>query len=270
MRRAYSRLPDRFEDGRHDAVHDGLKVAGFSVTRHEPPTNPRPEDVLVTWNAYGNNAETMKRFRRTVVCEEGYIRHAPGCPHRYFALALNGHNGSGRWPVGDMSRLDALGIDFKPWRGNGNHILVCGQRGFGYNAMAMPDTWPDRIYDRLRAMTKRPLWYRPHHKRARRPTQKTYDRVCSHEEPLRQHLVNCWAVVVYTSNAATEALIDGVPAFYDGPHIVTEGASIKGVEAVDHPRYRDRAPAFIKLSWAQWNLEEIRAGAPFARLLGRD
>lgn len=87
------------------------------------------------------------------------------------------------------------------------------------------------------------------------------------DEPLSAHLLNAWAMVVHTSNAATEALIAGVPAFFDGPHLVTEGAAQQGIEGIERPALPDRLPALQRLAWAQWSMREITRGDPFAHLL---
>jgi hypothetical protein len=75
--------------------------------------------------------------------------------------------------------------------------------------------------------------------------------------------------VVWTSNAATEALLAGVPVFSDGPHLVTEGAAERGLEHLERPTYPDRRPIFERLAWAQWSVRELEAGRPFQHLLNR-
>lgn len=224
-----------------------------------------PEDVLVTWNTYGNNAALATGFRRSIICEEAYIRRVKG--ERHFAIGLNGHNGQGDNPIGAAERWHGWNISVAPWRDRGGHILVCGQRGFGYNQMAMPDDWPDRVYARLRAVTDRPIWYRPHPKRRRRMPTAPYDRIVDYAEPLAVHLASCWAVVVYTSNAATDALLSGVPAFYDGPDLITAAAAQPEIAAIEAPRRGDRQAAFTRIAWSQWSVPEIIRGDPFARLL---
>lgn len=263
----YSRLPSRFEDGRHNAIHLGFKNAGFAVTLERPPGTPGPDDVLVTWNTYGDAETIKKRFRRHVVAEEAYIRRIHG--EKYFALGLNGHNGNGQNPIGDELRWNRWGITPRPWRRDGNHVLVCGQRGFGYNEMAMPDHWPDQVYAKLRGLTDRPLWFRPHPKRRRRMPLVQYDRVLDFNEPIADQLMNCWACVVYTSNAATDALLAGVPAFYCGPNLITRGASIEGLSGIELACYPERSDAFRRLSWSQFSMEEIRSGWAIRQIFGK-
>lgn len=229
------------------------------------PDTPGPDDVLVSWNTYGNNETLGRMVRRHMVAEEAYIREIAG--ERFFALGLGGHNGNGMHPIGGPARWRAWKIPVAPWRRRGDHILVCGQRGFGYNAMAMPDGWPDRVFSQLRRHTDRPIWFRPHPKRRRRMPIVAYDRVVDFGEPLAAHLKECWAVVVFTSNAATEALLAGVPAFYCGPTIVTHAAAVPGFETLENPSYPDRLPAFTRLSWSQYSVSEIDSGWAITTLL---
>jgi len=229
------------------------------------PDAPAAGDVLVSWNSYGNNERLGKLVGRHIVCEEAYVREIGG--ERYFALGLGGHNGNGRHHIGDAERWNDWKISVNPWRRCGTHILVCGQRGFGYNAMAMPDDWPDRVLPEIRRRTDRPVWFRPHPKRRRRMPSVAYDRVVDFTEPLAAHLKVCWAAVVFTSNAATEALLAGIPAFYCGPNIVTRGAAEAGLEKLESPSFPDRMPAFTRLAWSQFSMSEIGCGWAIKALL---
>jgi len=262
--KAYCLVPDRFEDGRHLAIREGLAAFGFDVLTDRPdPTTltPNDQDILVTWNTYGNNAVLAKKFRNFVVCEEAYIRVIKG--EKYFAIGHNGHNGNNINPIGPPLRFINWGLTWKAWREHGDHILVCGQRGFGYNAMAMQEDWPDKVFAKLRSITKRPLWFRPHPKRQRKMPGVTYDKLVDFQEPIEDQLKNCWAVVVFTSNSATNALLEGIPAFYEGPNIVTREVSQKGLEAIEKPTLGDRIQAFQRLSWSQFSMDEIKRGYPF-------
>lgn len=266
----YNRLPDRFEDGRHRAIVRGVRAAGFEVSKADP-TDPQPGDILVSWNTYGNNEQAGQRVRDAggihIVAEEAYIRRIHH--EKYYALGVNGHNGNNQNRVGSHFRWRNWGIDLAPWHFGGEHILVCGQRGFGYNAMAMPDDWQDRVLPQLRHVTKRPIWFRPHPKRRRRMPTVRYDRTVDYEQPIQDHLENCWAVVVYTSNAATDALLAGVPAFYCGPNLITSAAVKHGLMEIENP-LRDQAQrykAMCRIAWSQFSAQEIQGGWPIEHLV---
>ena len=269
MKRAFSLLPSRFEDGRHECFKAGLRAIGYDVIEGASQ-QPQRDDLVLTWNAYGPSYDATRRFIAAggdaLVFEEAYIRNIGG--EKYFACALGGHNGFGRWRVGSPERWQSWDIPVAPWREDGDHILVCGQRGFGYNAMAMPNTWPDDIARELRSATDRPLWYRPHPTRRAVMPKGGYDRVLDFDEPIAGHLADAWAVVVFTSNAATDALLAGIPAIFCGPAIVARQAARRGIAVVEKPFMGDRAPAFVELSWAQWSTREFEDGTAFGKLLG--
>jgi hypothetical protein len=168
---------------------------------------PSPGDVLVIWNRYGRFAAEADRFEAAgcdvLVCENGYVgRDAEG--RQYYAIALGGHNGAGRYYVGGAERWERLGIALKPWRTDGEHVLVCPQRGIGPPGVAMPRDWARDVVQRLGAFTGRRIVVRPHP--GNRPPERS----------LSADLDGVWAMVVWSSNCATEALIEGVPAMVGG------------------------------------------------------
>lgn len=242
---------------RKSAFVDGLKHAGYLVVSSADSLKIGPGDVFVSWNLYGSAADNAERFKSrgasVIVCENGYVgKDAEG--RQYYALALDGHNGSGRWPEPEYDRLSKLNIEFKPWRDQGNHILVCGARGIGPPGIAQPAGWELLTAQRLKKITKRPIRIRPHPGNSA-PTI-----------PLADDLKDCWAVVTWASNCATEALIAGIPVHYCGPYIATAGAATPGIESIEDPPTVDRMETFQRLAWQQWSVDEIQSGEPFERL----
>lgn len=256
---------------RRDAFTSGLKAAGFEVSVRRPD-KPAPGDVLVIWNRYADYHALAVQFENqhglVLVAENGYLSAGGGAPKfdvhpkgpkpgDYYALSRHGHNGSGLWPTGGPERWQALGIDLKPWRAAGEHILVCGQRGIGSPQMASPPGWNETAVARIKAKTKRPVRLRPH------PGNDAPKR------PLAEDLKNAWAVVVWSSGSGTQALCEGIPVFYDAPHWICSGGAVRMREAdYDAPLTDDarRLAALERMAWAQWTVAEIASGEPFTRL----
>ncbi|MFQ6016776.1 MAG: hypothetical protein ACE5KF_01145 [Kiloniellaceae bacterium] len=265
MPTAYSVLPDRFGDDRHGIIEAGLETAGWRVERGFG--NPgSPADVLITWTVHRGLKESNARAfeaagGRVLVCEEAYFRRVNG--EKHFAIALSDHNGAGRWYVGGPERWASFGIEVKPWRKYGHHILVREQRGIGSAKMASPPGWHDDVMARLRAMTDRPLVFRAH------PKSRAYPDKAVRQPPLEQALQGAHAVVTWASSIAGHALVAGVPVFYEAPHIVCEGACKRGLADIESPATGDRLPALERLAWAQWSISEIERGRPFRHLLER-
>lgn len=256
---AYSLLPDRFTDGRHEAIESGLVAAGWRIKKGYG--SPRsPDDVLVTWSVHRGAKEMAARAfeaagGRVVVCEDAYFREVRG--ERHLAMALHDHNGAGRWRCGGPERWESFGIELRPWQSGGEDILVREQRGIGSARMASPPFWHDQAIARLRNLSKRPIKLRRHPKSE--PDQ----------PPLSEALKGAHAVVTWASSIAAQALVLGVPVFYEAPRIVCASACHHGLEKIETTAKPDRLPALERLAWAQWSVREIARGDAFRFLLAR-
>ncbi|HEY6021946.1 MAG TPA: hypothetical protein VIY48_19415, partial [Candidatus Paceibacterota bacterium] len=99
----------------------GLKRCGYDVVE-APKQEPNENDILVTWNRLHTVDPHAKRYEaagaKVVVCENGWIGKDT------YAISLGQHNGAGWWRVGDANRWSSFGIEVKPYRTKGEHILV--------------------------------------------------------------------------------------------------------------------------------------------------
>lgn len=254
---------------RREAFASGLSAAGLTVScqDYHAPSIPwgsiGRDDVLVIWNRYSTVEQLANRFEsqggRVIVAENGYLG-ADESGIQYYALALKGHNGSGQWPIGGPERWERLGIELKPWRESGDHVLVCPNRSFGPKGFAMPQGWGEATAQRLRQITKREVRLRPHPGNWQQKTEEV-------RASLADDLKGAWAVVIWASSAGLHALISGIPVFREAPHWVGGDASQRDVMRIDAPAYPDRLPALQRMAWAQFTIAEISGGEPFRRLL---
>lgn len=236
-------------------------MAGYEVST-QPPHAFKAGDVFVTWNRYGYNHKVANAVEAVggivLVAENGYLGRDEN-EHQLYAIAKHGHNGSGAWHVGDGARWAAMGIELRPWRTEGKHILVCGQRGIGSPTMASPPNWHDDVAARLRKITNRPVRVRPH------PGNH------APKVPLADDLRDCWAVVIWSSGSGVQALVAGVPVIYQAPHWICERSAsnrLEDIEATpDENRDILRLWSMEYLAWAQWSVQEISTGEPFWKLL---
>ena len=242
---------------RADAFAAGLQRLGYQINY---PKTVGPDDVLVLWNRKPRTEGDIRRFHaagaRVLICENGYIgQDAKG--QQLYAIALDGHNGSGRWEVGGPERWHERGIDCKPWQAEKRgHIVVFAQRGIGSKDMASPNQWDSRTAGALRVETGREVIIYSHP-----GLPACHPRIA--DEVARQ-VEGAYCVVVWASARGVRALVEGVPVVYHAPHWIAGKAASHGVLT---RRMGDRLPAFVDLAWAQWTLEEIAAGVPFTRLL---
>jgi hypothetical protein len=247
---------------RHDAFSAGLRAAGYDVRAGAPQGGP--DAVLLIWNRYGQYHELATQFEAAggtvIVAENGYLGPGGIAPHAMnprtvFALGRGAHNDSTAIPAGGPERWQFLGVDLKPWRADGGHVLVCPNRSFGTPGRIMPSAWGADICTRLRKLTKREVRLRAH------PGNE------SPKKPLAEDLLDCWAMVIWASSAGVHALVAGVPVICEGPRWICHAAASVTLTAIDHPPLPERQRAFERMAWAQWHLSEIESGEAFDHLL---
>jgi hypothetical protein len=236
---------------RPDAFEAGLARHGYCVSDKYKRT-PAPDDILLLWNRTRGNDPIAQLYHRAgarvLIAENGYIGETPA--EKPFALALDYHNGAGRWYVGDKPRFVP---DQKDWRASGDHILVMPQRGIGTRGVAMPLDWPRLIMTRLAKHTDRPIRMRRHPGAAR--PDPWYD------------LINCHAVVTWGSGGAIKAIAHGIPVFHDMQGWIGGLAARGLVPDIESCFTPDRGRLWRNISWAQWRIAEIQSGLALDGLL---
>ena len=242
----------------------GAFEAGFRALGYEPKRwdgqQIAEDDVLVVWNKTARMAPAIAAARASgapvIVTENGYFGEHDGL--QTYALALDGHCGSGRWYEGGADRFKTLWgpqVKFQPWREprKDSHILICDQRGIGSELMRSPGYFADDLWAKLRK--RYPTKLRRHPGREPMP-------------PLAQHLENCRLVLVWSSNVATEALRQGIPVMYLAPYIASAKACTRyDITQLEDPPRPNRMAGFASMAWQQADLGEVRSGVALQRLL---
>jgi hypothetical protein len=251
---------------RRQSFIDGLRACGYEVLLKQPD-RPDAGDLLICWNRYSAMDQIATKFENeggmTLCCENGYINadssppkfsvHPGGPkPHDYYAVGVGYHNDSARVLGRGPERFVKLGLELKPWRKDGDFVLIAPNRAFGAPGRAMSQDWADRAAARLEKLTKRRIVIRRH------PGNDAPKR------PFVADLENCWAVVIWSSSVAVHALANGVPCFIESPHQIVKPASASGL--IDELVIPDRLAAFETMANGQWRLDEIERGEPFKLL----
>lgn len=236
---------------RHDSFVAGLAAAGFRVCKEIP--DPRPGDLLVTWNRHGSSDAVANRFEEArasvLVAENGFYRIPDETGWQHYSISKGQHHFGGA-PVieASVSRLPKP----LPWRPAGEHIVVCDQRGIGSKFMASPKGWGEFMADWLRRATDRPVVLRKH------------PRVAKEQTPLIADLEGAHSCVVWSSCAGVEALLAGIPVFYAAPRWIGQDAAWPlTVKNIENPYLADRTRALATVASNMWSLAEIEAGEPF-------
>ena len=233
---------------RRDAFVSGLESIGAKV-RFTFDGTANPDDVLVIWNRYGTNDQIASKFRRVIVCENGYLGRDWRGGH-WYSMSLDHHNGAGRWYPGGPERWDSWGVDLAPWRETGETVIL-PQRGAGPPGIAMPPWFVNEA--------KR---FAPRARVREHPGEND----CV---PLDEDLKDCGLVVTWGSGAAIKALTMGIPVAHWFDRWIAKGAARIGKDGIERPKRSGRLEMFRSLAWAMWNTEEIANGAPFRHLLLR-
>lgn len=233
---------------RRDAFTTGLEAAGFGVSFE--PHEPRPGDVLLTWNRYGHRHALATRYEAagaTVLVAENCPFGNGWRPGVWYSLARsNPAVVGGTIPRGPDDRWDGWAESLHPWRTDPGETLVLGQRSIGNELTASPPGWGERIARRLGARLRE------------HPGTRT------DATPLADDLAAVAAVVTWASSAALQAMRLGVPVWCDNNLFVAADACARlpPQTPLGSPITDDKArlAAFRRLAWGVWELSEIQSG----------
>lgn len=161
-----------------------------------------------------------------------------------------------------------LGINLKPWRLEGHHILICLQRNGGWSMKGLDvQQWLDETIIKIRQYSKkRPIIVRLHpgDKKMPRMIKINHKNVnISRNQNIISDLHGAWATVVYNSSPSVASIIEGIPAFLTDPHPeYSQSHSVSNLSLADleNPKIFDRQAWIEKLAMCHWNFEELRSG----------
>ena len=218
-------------------------VAGLSCRQHRCATAQCSCGCLRGLKPTLEQAQAEKRT--WLYADNGYFRPGKSGHFRITRNALQ-HDGTGNAPP---ERWERLGLEIKPWRKDGSHILVCP---------------PDETYGQLWGLDHR-KWLQDVRGVLERATDRQVvvrhrSKAGSATEPFAAALQGAWALVTCTSNAAVEALLAGVPVFCTRPC----AAYMMGTPVLAEIEYPampdDRERWAWNLAAAQWTLLEMADG----------
>lgn len=216
---------------------EGLERLGYKV-EHGLTREPREGDAFVTWNRIHEGDEVARIFTDRglpVIVTENATWGNDFAGRRWYTLTRDFHNVANTFPVDGPERFDSLGFGLADWRRDGETVVLAS-RGIGPAAYRMPVGWASKQQGRVRTHP---------------------GRFPERAKPLHEDLANCGRVVTWGSGAAVTALMWG---------ILVESHQPQWIAAQDNTQ-TGRLAMFRRLAWAQWTMDEIVSGEPFARLL---
>jgi hypothetical protein len=247
-----------------EEIASGLRAIGI-----EPVFTTGPADayeIVVTWNDYGSRARTAEAARAKGALHL-CLENGPGLDPRTVLIQVGGHNGPQFLrPSGGGERAKTYLPRLEPWRVTSHHLsaLICGQRGGGYSPLAMPREWPGETAIKLQEIGFRRISYRPHPERDARAVIPKGVPITYSGNDLEYDLREVDLCVVFTSMAAIEAIMRGVPTIYCGPRHIASEVIRSGLKPFSlHSLMVDREAFFRKLAWNIWSLDELASGQAF-------
>jgi len=264
-----------------DAFANSLMDAGYSVSY-----NTRDCDVNVIWSVLWNGRmaknktvwdESVKQNKPVIVLEVGGIKRGTT-----WKVGLNGINRDAYFgPTGmDNSRAVQQGLSLKPWRKDGEYILICGQHDKSLQWRNMPrmSTWVMETIDKIQKHSDRLIVFRPHPRCPLPHIEHEFKNV-TRQQPTQTpgsyddfdiDYSKIWATISYSSNPGIHSIINGVPAFVS-PHSLAYGAAndIDFLHDIETPLMPDRTMWFNDYVWTEFTIEEIASGLPLKRLTSK-
>ena len=269
-----------------EAFAKSVTDAGHTVIYNEPyrvMDHYSNYDVAVIWSVLWNGRMThnkqvweqnRKLNRPVIVLEVGGIERGTT-----WKVGLNGINRDAYFgdKDNDRTRADSLGLVCKPWRSNGDFILVCGQHDKSLQWQNMPrmSNWFLNTYDEIRKYTERPIVFRPHPRcrleHIERGLKNVYRQEPQHVngtyDDFDMGFSNVWATVSYSSNPGTHSCINGVPAFVSTHSLAYDvGNDIDFLYDIENPLMPDRQQWLNDYAHTEYTIEEISQGAPLKHL----
>jgi hypothetical protein len=161
------------------------------------------------------------------------------------------------------------GVELKPWRTNGNHILILCQRPKGWNMLGNDqDQWLDKMISKIRKHSQRPIVVRMHPGDGTRfkqieKIQKRYGKTISisEKENIRDELVNCWCAIGFNSTPNVVSAINGIPVYLEDPkHSWAADISFTDLSQIENPPMPDRNQWIKKIANIHWSNDEVVQG----------
>ena len=261
-----------------DSFATSLHNSGHTVSFNEWDC-----DVAVIWSVlwFGRMAGNQKVWEHFQAINKPVIALEVGGINRgvTWKVGLNGINRDAYF--GDSgnnnARSNALGLLLKPWRTDGEYILICGQHDKSLQWQGMPSmsNWLMQTISEVRKHTDRPIIFRPHPRRPLPHIEKEFKNVYR-QDP--QHVKdtyddfdmgfdNVWATISYSSNPGIHSIIEGVPAFVSTHSLAyPAGNDIDFLHTIEQPLMPDRTQWLNDYAHTEYTIEEIAAGLPLKNL----
>jgi len=254
----------------HTVDADVALIQGFV---HEHGKKDQPHLVL-RQKAFDNQ---IQKGKRALIVDSNLFLYADkNNSKRYLRYSFNGvfpttgfyfdtDINPNRWAK--ISR--DLNISLKPWKTDGEYVLVCLQRNGGWSMRGYPVLeWLDKTIQDIRKVNRKvPILVRMHpgdKKMPRMINLRGYKNVhLSRSQNITEDLRRSFATVLYNSSPAIASAIEGVPVFLTDPNPEYSQAhpvANTDISRLMNPDMPDRQAWIERLAMCHWNFDELRSG----------
>jgi len=263
-----------------DAFHAGANALGHDVVVNGNDGIDVIWSVLFHGRMGGNRAiweRNVSQSKPTIVLEVGGIKRGST-----WKVGLDGINRDAFFgdAGNDNRRSNLLDLRLKPWRTDGEYILICGQhdKSLQWQHMSSMSQWVMDTIDEIQKHTDRPIIFRPHPRCPLPHIEHEFKNV-KRQDP--QHIKgsyddfdmgfnNIWATVSYSSNPGIHSILEGVPAFVSTHSLAYDvGNDIDFLHDIENPIRPDRQQWLNDYAHTEWTIEEISQGIPIKHLTSK-
>jgi hypothetical protein len=243
--------------------------------------------VIQGWVHEGSRSSIHLNFRKSIIDKQHadrkhvliadsnlFLYADKTNPHHYLRYSFNGvfpTTGNYFNSIVDPDRWQQIskdhGINLKPWRTQGNHILICTQRNGGWSMKGFDVVeWLEKTVTEIRKYTARPIIVRAHpgDKNAINYLNAKDTRwTISNSEKITDDFINAWAVITYNSSPAVAAAIEGIPVFVTDPiPQMSQAFEVANTELslIESPKLFERQQWIEKTSMSHWSFQQLKSG----------
>jgi hypothetical protein len=275
-----------------DCFNQGVRLSDDEVIEFRSQTDniPKLDAGFILGYTLENNyrkriIDTLKLQKAKIIFVDSNIFSYSKSSHFYHRYSVNSiYPTDGEYYLGDeryMSKLNDILNHHKlmpqPWRENGEHILVLGQRTLSWN---MPNQngleWISNVIKRIKKITDRKIIIRLHpgdksfNAENRKKLHQLYGKkgvAVSNNDNIKTDLTNAWCSVGFNSTPNCVSAIEGVPVYLDDPlNSWAHDIGFTNLDLIETPPMPDRRQWLDKIAHIHWNNEEISQGIYWQRL----
>jgi len=238
----------------------GVEKHGDSVRVSMRPDN---SDCHIFWGLKRRHGMQALGLKKTcLIIERAYLNNELGDRFKWAALGFNGLNGLADFKNENVppDRWEKyFKHTVKPWRGGGDYALVIGQLPGDASLYGMDAyKWAQKTIIEAKKIYKN-VMFRPHpsHKQP-----KALEGADFQKGTLEDALKGAKVVITYSSNAAVDAVMNGIPAVSFHPGSMAYEVTTHSLnEPLITPDLNDWGR---KIAYAQWLPSELKDGTAWA------